>query len=64
MNNPISVVIVNRGVGYVAHIRYEDPKRDIDVSASTRADIFRLVGNKFRRQYGRKYMGHRTLRRY
>lgn len=48
--NPSSVVITTRPKGYVAHIRYADPKFDVDISHIDKYWLYQLIDRKFRRR--------------
>lgn len=46
---PESIVIVKWGKGYVAHLRYEDHKHDINISHGIKEVLYRIVEKQVRK---------------
>lgn len=45
---PESVVIVRWPRGYVAHVRYADPRKNVNISSGTRYMLNHLIDKLFR----------------
>lgn len=44
-----SIVIVQWQRGYVAHVRYDDPKADADISATSKWTLYDLIERHIRK---------------
>lgn len=49
MIDPISVVIVRWSKGWVAHVRYENPKYDEDISNSNKNYLYAAIERQWRK---------------